>query len=144
MNNPLRAIALACALALTPACTSLPKFENPIAAAQSVDQQAYALLSSYAAVLEEATDVVRNPATPSGLRRALGQAERAATPAADTLQIAATAYVRAKSDLAAITGDRTAIQRATTALTIAARRLGDAIAAARAPIGELQVLVRGH
>lgn len=140
MRHPLRVIALACALVVTPACALLPKFENPIAATQTIDQQAYALLSTYAAVLEEATDVVRDPATPSAVRRALGQAERAATPCVEKLQIAARTYVRARADLAAAGGNRTAI----TALTIAARRLNEAVDAARGPIGELQALVRGH
>lgn len=139
MHRPLRVIALACALAITPACASLPKFENPIAAAQSVDQQAYALLSSYAAVLEEATDVVRAPATPRSVRQAFSQAERAATPAVETLQIAASAYLRAKADIAANNNPNTI-----TALTIAARRLDEAINAARGPIRELQALVRAH
>lgn len=143
MRHPLRVVALACALAVTPACASLPKIENPFALAQSVDQQAYALLSTYAAVLEEATDIARDPATPRAARQAMAQAERVATPAVETLEIAVTAYVRAKSDLAAA-GDQTAIQRATTALTVAARRLGEAVDAARAPVGDLQALVRAH
>lgn len=139
MRHPIRVVALACALALTPACASLPRFENPIAAAQSADQEAYALLSTYAAVLEEATDVVRDPATPDAVRQALAHAERAATPAVETLQIAASAYLRAKADLAA-SGNQNAI----TALTVAANRLSQAINAARQPIGELQTLVRGR
>ena len=143
MRHPLRTIALACALALTPACASLPKIENPFAVAQSVDQQAYALLRTYAEVLEEATDIVRDPATPRSVRQAMAQAERVATPAVQTLEIAVTAYVGTKGDLA-VAGDQTAIQRATTALTVAARRLGEAVDAARAPIAELQALVRAH
>lgn len=139
MKHPLRVLALAVALSFTPACASLPKFENPFAAAQSVDQQAYALLATYAAALEEATDVVRDPATPPSVRQALGQAERAATPAVETLQIAARAYVRAKADLAS-RNDQTTIS----ALTIAANRLSEAIAAAQAPVSQLQTLVRGH
>lgn len=136
MHHPLRVFALACVLAVTPACAALPKFENPVASAHAIDQQAYALLSTYAAVLEEAADVVADPATPAALRRSLGQAERAATPAVETLQIAIRAYLRAKADLAAGPDQD--------AFVIAARRLGEAIEAARAPIGALQALVRAR
>ena len=139
MRHPMRVVALACVLAFTPACASLPKFENPMAAAQSVDQQAYALLATYAAMLEEATDVVRDPVTSPSVRTALGRAERAATPAIETLQVAASAYLRAKADLAASSNPNTI-----TTLTVAANRLNQAITAARGPVGELQALIRGH
>ena len=88
MRHPLRVLALACALTVTPACASLQlgatRIENPIAAAQTLDQRAYALLHGYAAIVEEATDIVADPATPQAFKRALGQAERVATPAAET------------------------------------------------------------
>jgi hypothetical protein len=149
MRHPLRALALACALAFTPACASLQlgqtRVENPIAAAQTLDQRAYAVLHAYAAVVEEATDIVRDPATPLAFKRALGQAERAATPAAETLQIAVSAYVRARADFDAASGaNQTTIERTATALSVAARRLNEAVAAAQAPIAELEGLVRAH
>jgi hypothetical protein len=135
MRHPLRAFVLGVALALTPACAALQlgetQIENPMSAAQTLDQRAYALLNAYAAVIEEATDIVRDPSAPLAFKRALGQAERVATPAAETLQIAVTAYVRARSDFAA-------------ALTIAAQRLSQAIEAARAPVSELEDLVRAR
>jgi hypothetical protein len=149
IKHPIRATALALTLAATPACTALPlgqaRIENPIAAAQTIDQRAYALLHSYAAVLEEATDIVEDPAAPVAFKRALGQAERAATPAIETLQIAVTAYVRARADFDAASGaGQTRLERAATALTIAAQRLNEAIAAARAPVAELEGLVRAR
>ena len=149
MRHPLRVLALACALSLTPACAALQlgqtRIENPLAAAQTIDQRAYALLHSYAASVEEATDIVADPATPLAFKRALGQAERAATPAAETLQIAATAYMRARADFdAASTAKQTTIQRTATALSVAARRLNEAVTAAQAPIAELEGLVRAH
>jgi len=149
MRHPLRVLALACALTLTPACAALQlgqtRIENPIAAAQTIDQRAYALLHSYAAIVEEATDIVADPATPLAFKRALGQAERAATLAAETLQIAVTAYMRARADFdAASTASQTTIQRTATALSIAARRLNEAVAAAQAPIAELEGLVRAR
>lgn len=53
MRHPLRALALGLALAATPACASLQlgetRIENPLAAARSIDQRAYALLHAYAA-----------------------------------------------------------------------------------------------
>jgi hypothetical protein len=149
MHHPLRVIALACALAWTPACASLQigdtQFENPAAAARTLDQRAYAILHAYAAVIEEATDIVRDPAAPAGFKRALGQAERVATPAAETLQIAVAAYVGARTDFEAASAEsQTALDRAASALTVAARRLNEAIAAAQAPIAELEDLVRAR
>jgi hypothetical protein len=149
MRHPLRVLALACALTLTPACAALQigqtRIENPIAAAQTIDQRAYALLHAYAAIVEEATDIVADPATPLAFKRSLGQAERAATPAAETLQIAVSAYIRARADFdAATSANQTTIQRAATALSVAARRLNEAVAAAQAPVAEVQALVRAH
>lgn len=149
MRYPMRVLALACALTLTPACAGFKlgqtRIENPIAAAQTIDQRAYAALHAYAAVVEEATDIVADPATPLAFKRALGEAERAATPAVETLQIAITAYLRARADFDAASGaSQTATQRLATALSVAARRLNDALAAAQAPIAELEGLVRAH
>lgn len=149
MRHPLRALALACALAATPACASIQlgetRIENPVAAARTLDQRAYALLHSYAAVIEEATDIARDPAVPMGFKRALGQAERAATPAAETLEIAVAAYVRARADFEAASAEsQPALERAAVALTIAAQRLSQAIAAAQAPVSELEDLVRAR
>lgn len=149
MRHPMRTLALACALALTPACAAFEvagtRIENPVAVARTLDQQAYALLNAYAAVIEEATDIVRDPAAPLAFKRALGQAERIATPAAETLQIAVVAYVSARADFEAATSEsQTTLERAAAALTIAARRLSDAIEAAEAPVGELEDLVRAR
>ncbi|MEQ1819784.1 MAG: hypothetical protein ABL871_14365 [Terricaulis sp.] len=149
MRHPLRVLALACALSLTPACAALQlgqtRIENPIAAAQTIDQRAYALLHSYAAIVQEATDIVADRATPLAFKRALGQAERVATPAAETLQIAVSAYIRARAEFeAASSANQGALQRAATALGVAARHLNEAVNAAQAPIAELEGLVRTH
>lgn len=149
MKHPVRVFVLACALALTPACASIrdafAPVANPVAAAQSLDQRAYALLHTYAAVIEEATDIVRDPAAPLAFKRVLGEAERVATPAAEALEIAIASYLRARADFdAAASADASELQRATLALSVAARRLAEAIAAADAPIGELADLVRAH
>jgi len=147
MRHPLRALALALALAATPACASLQlgetRIENPLDAARSIDQRAYALLHSYAAIVEEAGDIVRDPAAPLSLKRALGRAERAATPAVETLQISVAAFLRARADYETATGaDQPALTRAANALTIAANRLSEAVAAAERPVGELEALIR--
>lgn len=149
MRHPLRVIALALALSATPACAALnlgdARIENPIAAAHTLDQRAYALLHSYAAVVEEATDIVADPATPLAFKRALGLAERVATPAAETLQIAVVAYVSARIDFESASGEsQPTLERAASALTIAAQRLNEAIEAAEAPISELEYLVRAR
>lgn len=149
MRHPLRVIILACALACTPACASLravaPAFENPMGAARTLDQRAYVLLNAYAALLEEATEIVRDPAVPVSLKRALGQTESVATPAIEALEIAVAGYARARADFEAATSrDQPALERATAALSIAARRLTDANATAEAPIGELKNLIRAR
>ena len=149
MRHPLHALALSLAIAATPACASLQigetRFENPAAVARTLDQRAYAILNAYAAVIEEATDIVRDPEAPIGFKRTLGQAERVATPAAETLEIAVVAYIRARADFEASSGaTQPTLQRAATALTIAARRLSEAMQAAEAPIAELEDLVRAR
>lgn len=149
MIKTIRIVALAIALAATPACASLPfgatRIENPISAARTLDQRAYALLHAYAAIVEEATDIVRDPAAPLAFKGALGRTERAATPAAETLGIAVRAYVRARADFEAASGEsQPTAQRAATALTIAAQRLSEAIQAAETPIAELEGLVRAR
>lgn len=149
MRHPLRVLALACALAATPACAALQigesRIENPIAAARTLDQRAYALLHAYAAIVEEAADIARDPAAPLAFKRVLGQAERVATPAAETLQIAVVAYLGARADFEAASSEsQPASQRAAAALTIAARRLSEALETAEAPISELQQLVRAR
>jgi len=149
MKHPLRALALGLALAATPACAAFQAgethFENPIAAARTIDQRAYTKLHASAAIVEEAGDIVRDPAAPIALKRALGQAELAATPAVEVLQIAVVAYVRAQSDFGAATHDgQPAIERAAAALAAAARRLNEAVTAAQAPMSQLEALVRSR
>lgn len=149
MLKPVRIIALALALAATPACASLPlgqtPIENPVAAARTLDQRAYAVLHAYAAIVEEAGDIVRDPATPRAFKQALGRAERVATPAAETLALAVRAYVQARADFEAASEEsQPALQRAATALTAAARRLGEALEAAQAPITEFEALLRAQ
>lgn len=149
MRHPLRTFALALALAATPACASIragqTEIVNPVSAARTLDQRAYALLHSYAAVIEEATDIVRDPNAPMAFKRALGQAEAVATPTAETLEIAIAAYMKARADFETATSEsQPTLERAATGLTIAARRLGEAIAAAQAPVTELEELVRAR
>jgi hypothetical protein len=149
MRHPIRVFALAWALTFAPACASLKlgeaTIENPVRAARTIDQRAYALLHSYAAVLEEATDVVRDANAPIAFKRALGRAERGATPAAETLEIAVAGYVRARGAFeAASSGDQTGLERAKIAAEIAVRRLEEALTAAEAPMAELQALVEAQ
>jgi hypothetical protein len=149
MRHRLRAVALGLALAVTPACAAFQvgatRFENPVTAARTLDQRAYVILNTYAAVIEEATDTVRDPAAPLALKCALGQAERIATPSAQTLQIAVVAYVSARADFETATDEsQPALERAAAGLSIAARRLSEAIEAAEAPISEPEDLVRAR
>lgn len=145
MPHPATAALAALALCVAaPACTILrpPDLPNPIADAKTPDQKALALIESYAAILEEATDLVAHPETPAAVRQALARAERAATPAIDVLRIAMATHLRAEADWqAAQTKDRSVLERASAALAIAGVRLSEAIAQASAPISALQTLV---
>lgn len=92
MKRTFRALALALALSTVPACASIFPPAHQLDAEQTLSQRAYALISAYAAALEEAGDLVRDPATPPEVRRALGQAEAAATPAVEALHRALSIY----------------------------------------------------
>lgn len=96
MIRGLRVAALALALAATPACVALTPL-NPFSVTRSVDQQAYALMGAYALALDEASALVRNPATPRGVKAALAAAEARATPAVELVKVAAVAYRRAET-----------------------------------------------
>lgn len=144
MRHPLRAGAVALALVLTPSCAALrpPELANPVAAARTADLKALALIETYAAVLEEAGDLIRDPTVPVGAKRAIIAAERAATPAVDLVRIATVQTLRARADLeAARLQDRPALERASAALAIAAVRLDEALASARGPMAALSTLV---
>jgi hypothetical protein len=85
-----RTLALAFALSLTPACAAV-HLANPIAAAQTADQKAYAMICAYALVLEQAAVLAANPATPPAVNAALTKAEAAAIPAVELVKISAVA-----------------------------------------------------
>ena len=141
MKNVFRTFVLAGALTLTPSCAA-PKLENPVAAARTTNQRAYALIETYGALIEEATVLVRDPSVPAQAKHALGAAERVATPAVETLEAALAAYDRADADMRAINAsDKTGAARAAATLAAAIQRLTQALAAAEAPIGELESLV---
>jgi uncharacterized damage-inducible protein DinB len=133
MRHPLRTLALALAFAAAPACAPLPLEQARIeraAPAPTTEQHAFALLHAYAALLEEAADVVRDPVVPAEARQALGEAERAATPVVEALERALAAHVRARS--ARAEGE---------ALAASERRLSEALAAALAHLAGLKALV---
>lgn len=133
MKRMLGALLFALALAVTPACISLPDAASPIAASQTLEQRAYALVLAYAAALEEGADIAADPATPPAFRRALGEAERAAAPVVTALQAALLAYLRARA-AANDAGDQTP--------TLAAMaELDGAVAAAEGPLQRFEKLL---
>ncbi|MFZ2030012.1 MAG: hypothetical protein WAU68_06885 [Vitreimonas sp.] len=146
MKHPIRALALAFALTLTPACATLHlTTPNPVAAAQTADQRAYALIQSYGALVETATSVVRDPSAPIEVKRAIGRAEAAATPSVQTLEIAFSAYLRAHAAyIAASRANDSTLTRALNALNAASQSLGQAINRAQAPVSELQSLINAQ
>lgn len=124
MKRFLRVIAMALVMAATPACaTYAPRSENLFAAAETVDQRAYALLNTYAAVLEEAADLARDPAVPIELKQALARAEATATPAVEALNAALRVHLEMRDDASAV-------------------RLRETSEAAEAPVAAVARLVR--
>jgi len=146
MKHPLRALALTCALTLTPACAALHlTAPNPISAAQTNDQRAYAVIESYGALVETATIIMRDPSAPIEVKRAIGRAEAVATPSVQTLEVAFTAYLRARAAYeGASPSDDNAMTRAVNALNAAALALSQAIGRAQAPVAELQSLINAQ
>jgi hypothetical protein len=149
MTRSLRALALGAALVcIAPAvgCAATqftPALENPAAQARTLDQKALAALESYAAVLEEATALVRDPRTPAAVKKALVATEAAATPGMQTLEIALAAYLRAQTRYqASASADASQVQKAATALAAATTELGVALQRAEAPVAELALLIR--
>jgi hypothetical protein len=141
MKHPFRVVALTCAL--TPACAALHlTAPNPISAAQTNDQRAYAVIESYGALIETATIIARDPSVPIEVKRAIGRAKAAATPSVATLEVAFTAYLRARASYeAGSRSDDNAMTRAVNALNAAAQALSQAIERAQSPVGELQSLI---
>jgi hypothetical protein len=136
-----RAIALSLALSAFPACATLNRTqigaENPFAAARTDEQRAYALIETYAAFLEEATDLIKRDDVPLAIKQAIGRAEATATPSMDLLRIALSTYLRARADYT-LAKDKPQLERATALLAIAGLRLREAEKTARASLHELQ------
>jgi hypothetical protein len=126
MSRRMRVAALAFVLSLTPACAAVHN-ANPLAPAETTDQRAYALVSAYALVLEQAAALARDPATPRAVKNALVQAESAATPAVELVKIAALGSREASG-----AGDALAREQA----------LLNAVDAAAGPVAALSKLVR--
>jgi hypothetical protein len=146
MRHPFHALALACALTLAPACATLHlNVPNPVAAAQTDDQRAYAVIESYGALVEAATVIIRDPSVPIEAKRVIGRAEAAATPSVQTLEIAFSAYLRAREAYTSVSHtDDDALTRALNTLNAASQALGQAIERAQAPVAELQSLINAQ
>jgi hypothetical protein len=100
MRRALPILALGVACAAIPACAPLAAQTQgaSISRGKTIDDRAYALISAYAAALEAATALVRDPATPAGVREGLARAEAIATPLVEALKIAAAAHARTAGD----------------------------------------------
>jgi hypothetical protein len=73
---------------------------NPIAAAETPEQRAFAAYGTFVILQETAADLVEDPAIPRGVKLRIIQAEERAKPVADSLLVAYTAFliVRAEFD----------------------------------------------
>ena len=134
MMRSLRVAVAALLLLVASACAAL-HLDDPLAAAKTPDQEAYALMETYAAMLEEGAKLAADPAAPASVKRSLAGAEAVATPAVQSLKAALEAHLDAER---AGASDPAAAARAAAAIAEAAARLADAIAAAQGPIRAVQ------
>lgn len=105
-KRPPAAGAALLALALggsLPACATVAD-HNPVAAAETPEQVAYAVFGTFAATQELALEVVRSEDVPLELRRGVQRAEGLAKPAADALLVGAQAVLRARAAFDSGTG----------------------------------------
>ncbi|MBI1187734.1 MAG: hypothetical protein GC206_10480 [Alphaproteobacteria bacterium] len=91
-RGALVACALGAALSLMPACALTP-IEQPAAEA-ALGHRGYTLIAAYAAALEDAAELLSDPAVAPSLRRALKEAEAAASTAVAALQAALAESIR--------------------------------------------------
>ena len=87
---------------------------NPIAAAETPAQHAYAIAASYNVLLESAADIVEDTSAPTELRRAVQATELRTTPVIDALEQSFAEYQVARAQFAAgaTTADRLEIATA--------------------------------
>jgi hypothetical protein len=86
--------AMILAVGLISACQS-----NPLSAAQSPDQKAYALYGTFVVFEEQAAVLVRSPSTPAEVKSAIRKADAVAKPVVDNLLGAARQYVSIQMQL---------------------------------------------
>ena len=149
-SDPLRVLALALALAATPACASLPARRNPDREPRRRRAHARPARLCAAARLRRRRRRGDRHRPRSG-RAARASSARSARPNASPRRRPKRSRSRCAPTCAhaRISKRRPAkpsrrFERAATALTIAAQRLSEAIAAAEAPIAELEDLVRAR
>lgn len=79
-----------------PGCATVAA-HNPVAAAETPEQVAFATYGTFAATQELALEVVRDEGVPKEIRRGVQRAEGLAKPAADALLVGAQAVLRARA-----------------------------------------------
>jgi len=89
-------VLLACFALLGSSCQNV----NPIAAAETDEQRAYATYGMYVIFIEKAADLVENPNTPRDVKLALIHAEETASPIADMLLTIALDVTAIREELA--------------------------------------------
>lgn len=80
----------------TPGCATVAA-HNPVAAAETPEQVAFAVYGTFAATQDLALEVVLNEGVPREIRRGVQRAEGLAKPAADALLVGAQAVLRARA-----------------------------------------------
>lgn len=90
-------VMLMVAIAMMIACASI----NPFAAAETLEQRAYAAESAYNIVLQSALDLVTDPNVPASVKSKILEAEATATPVIEGLSQAVSDLLAAKAALAA-------------------------------------------
>jgi hypothetical protein len=108
INKVWLSFAIIAATALS-ACTA-----NPISAAQTPDQKAYALYGTFVVFEEQAASLIRNVSTPDSVKTVIRKADMAAKPVVEDLLSAARQYLQVQTQLktGATTADKLQIATA--------------------------------
>lgn len=125
------AVLLLFAMSLLAGCQGL----NPFAAADTLEQRAFAVEASYNIALQSAVDLVNDPAVPSSAKSRILTIEEQSTVVVESLAAATDEYIAAK---ALFEADRTSEER----VTIVANNLERWIASAESAIARLSGVVR--
>ncbi len=126
-----RTLLLIVAMTMIAGCQGL----NPFAAAETIEQQAFAVEASYNIALQTAVDLVADPAVPQSAKDRILATEKQASEVVETLADATDEYLRARALFEAGMSNE---QK----LTLVANNLEQWILRAESAIGRLSTVIK--